>query len=308
MAWGSRAWFGLVFAAACAFSSAAYADVQTELDKVRAAYAAKNYVDAEARLHGVLEGKAPIKDPALLSQARMLLGAVHFAEKKKEEATQMFEKLLLSDAGFEPDPLSFPSDVIDAFYDTRARLRDRLNAAAQAQARLDAEKRAKEELDKKKKEAWVLAIEKMASEEKIQVKNSRLVAFIPFGAGQFQNRRPMLGWALFGIESALVIGTAITLPIYVDARASEADEIAQRDPERKAAAYHDRMVAAKIVNLSLVGAFAVTAIGGIIEANVNFVPEYSEIKKRPLPKVGSGILPFAAPVENGGVAGVYGRF
>ena len=298
----------LTFVAVFAFAKTSSADTQAEFDKARAAYGARNFPDAETRLRAALEGKTPIRDVALLSQGRMLLAAVVFAEQRKDDAVLLIEKILLADPTFEPDPLSYPSEVIDVFFDTRERLRDRLNAAAQARARLEAEKRAKEEADKRRKEAWVANIEKLASEEKVTVRNSRLVAFAPFGAGQFQNRRPTLGWALFGLESAFVIGTAITLPIYIDARSSESEQIAMRDPEKKAAGYHDRMVTAKIVNLSLLGAFAVTAIGGIIEANVNFVPEYAEVKKRPLPKLASSVSPFAAPVEGGGVAGFSGRF
>ncbi len=53
-------------------------------------------------------------------RARMFLGAVLFAEPEKD-GVDVFERLLVDDPQFEPDPLSFPTSVVNDFIDIRAR-------------------------------------------------------------------------------------------------------------------------------------------------------------------------------------------
>jgi hypothetical protein len=140
----------------------------------------------------------------------------------------------------------------------------------------------------------------MAQEEKITVRNSRLVALLPFGAGQFQNRDPVLGWTFLVSEAALVVGTAITVPMYAYHR-GRAEDVARANDFRTAQQYQDRADNIRTVNLSFVGAFAAIAITGIVQANLAYVPETVETKKRELPVV-SSIKPVISPLFVG-VAG-----
>jgi hypothetical protein len=288
---------------ACAFAlvilaTNARADVQAEFEKARAAFSAHSYPDAEARFSALLAPNAPDKlDPSLASQARMYLGASYFLEHRKSDADAVFEKLLIDDSRFDPDPLTFPSDVINEFIDVRAKIRERLNAMAVEKARLEAEKRQRDELERQRQIERLRILEQMASEEKITVRNSRLVATIPFGAGQFQNGKPVLGWLFLGVESALVIATAVTVPIYVSARDSALQEVKNGDPDRKAAQYNNRASDTQIVNLSLVGALGLVIVGGVVQSHVAFVPEVNEMKPRPIPQAkldSPRILPWIA--------------
>lgn len=288
-------------AALClSFAPEARADAQADYEKARAAFRAHAYEDAEARFSALLDPKAPEKlEPALASQARMYLGATYLLEKRKADAEHVFESLLIADPGFDPDPLTFPTDVLNTFIDTRAHIRQRLNDQAALQARLDAEKRAKEELEKKRQAERIRILEQMAAEEKITVRHSRLVASMPFGAGQFQNGQSTLGWIFLGVESALVIGTAITYPIYSYALDRRNEEFNAHDPDHKMSAYQDRAVTAQIVNLSLVGGLALVMAGGILQANLAFVPESPEMKTRPIPQATNSLAapaPVPAPV------------
>ena len=272
---------------------AASAQARVDVEKARAAYLARNYTEAEDRLRSLVDPKTGLKDLSLLSQARMYLAAVLLAQGKHDAGSEAFEKLILEDPAFEPDPLSFPSDVINTFFDVRVQLQERIRQAAQSAARLEAEKRAKAEEERRRQEAWLAQVKQMATEEKITVRNSRLVALLPFGAGQFQNREPVLGWMFLASESALVLGTMITVPlfIYADGRANGQGA----DLEGKAQLYKDRADTIQTVNLSLVGALAAVAITGIAQANLAYVPEISETKKRELPSQ-SRLVPILAPV------------
>jgi len=266
----------------------ARADAQADFEKARVAYRAHSYEDADARFSALLDPKAPEKlEPALASQARMYLGATYLAEKRKEDAEHVFESLLIADPGFDPDPLTFPTDVLNSFIDTRSHIRQRLNDQAALQARLEAEKRAKEELERKRQADRVHILEQMAAEEKITVRHSRLMASVPFGAGQFQNGQNTLGWVFLGVESALVIGTLITVPIYNDASDRAKHETATGDIDHKAASYQDRANATQMVNLSLAGGLALAMAGGILQAHLAFVSETPEMKTRPIPQAQS---------------------
>jgi TolA-binding protein len=249
-------------------------------------------------LRALVDPKTGLKELGLLSQARMYLGAVLLAQGKRDAAVDVFEKMILEDPAFEPDPLSFPSDVINTFFDVRAQLQEKIRQAAQNAARLEAERRARAEEERRKQEAWLAKVKQMATEEKITVRNNRLVAFLPFGVGQFQNGDPVLGWTFLVSEAALVVGMGITVPMYAYHR-GRAEEVARQNDFTTAQLYQDRADNIRTVNLSLAGALAAIAITGIVQANLAYVPETVDTKKRPLPPL-SRITPFVSPIAGAG--------
>lgn len=302
----------LVLAAGLGVTSMARADEQSDLDKGRAAYDAKNYEEADRRFRVMLDpATGTLKDASYVKQARMYWGAVKLGLNQINAATAIFEKVLLEDPSFEPDPLSFPSNVLDTFIETRSKMRERLNAAAAEQAKRDAEKRAREEAEKKRQVERLHSLEQMASEEVVTVRHSRWVALLPFGAGQFQNRQYALGWIFLGTEAALVAGGLITYPIYYHQRSLAFDSYVQRDPPSRTNQLLDNMTTTQYVNGAFYGAAALVAVAGIIQAQAAYVPQVVEIRKRPLPT--ASIAPTATPIiadgkSAGAMMGVVGRF
>jgi tetratricopeptide (TPR) repeat protein len=293
----------LTLALATAAVGIARADEQSDVAKARAAYEAKNYDDAERRLRAMLDpDKGTLTDPALRTQARMYWGATLLALKRREEATQLFEKLLLDDPSFEADPLSFPSDVVDAFIDTRKRIIDKVNAAKAEQARLAADRRAREDAERRRAAERLRLLEKMATEEKITERHSRWIALIPFGVGQFQNGQRVLGGIFMTSEIAFLVVGAAAVPFYVYNRGRVYDYIG-RDPNTDPVkTYRERANTAYFVSTGFDTAFLVTAAIGAVHAEITFVPETAEVKKRPLPTV--GLSPVIAPT----FLGVEGHF
>lgn len=287
----------------------ASAQGRVEIEKARAAYLARNYADAEQRLKFLVDPRTGFKEPGLLSQARMYLAATYLAQGKRPAAIETLEKLVLEDPTFEPDPLSFPGEVINTFIDVRANLQERLRQAAQNAARLEAERKQREVAERARQEEWLRQVKEMAQEEKITIKNQRLVAFVPFGAGQFQNHQPALGWLFLTSEAALAAAASITVPMYSYAIHRQNEERASGDIDQKAQLYRDRATDIRIVNLSLIGALAAVAITGVVQANVAFVDSFTETKKRPLPSLGpvSRIAPVVSPIatEGAGQSGLY---
>lgn len=154
----------LVASSATVFATPAHAQSRPDLEKARAAYLGRNYAEAETRLLALTDDKTGFRERLLLSQARMYLGATLLAEGKNEAAQEAFERLILEDSSFEPDPLSFPSNVINTFIDIRATLQDRLRQAAANAAKLAAERKARAEAERARQEAWLRDVKSMAEQ------------------------------------------------------------------------------------------------------------------------------------------------
>lgn len=279
-------------------STSAFADPRAELEKARASYLARNWTEAEERSRALVDPASGLKDRPLLSQARMILGAALIAQGKKEPAVEVFEKLVLEDSTFEPDPLSYPGEVINTFIDTRAQLAERIKNQAVTLAKLEAERKAREEAEREKQRRWLELVKAQAQEEKITVRNSRLIACLPFGVGQFQNEQPTLGWIFLAGEAALVVGTAVTLPMHFYARGRREHYVDTQDLDL-ATQWDQRADQIQVANLILVGGFLVTAGAGILQANIEFKPEREERKRRELPPLGK-LTPVVTPLAGGG--------
>ncbi len=286
------------------FGGSALAQTRADLEKARAAYLARNYSEAEERLHALVNATTGFKERALLSEARMYLGAVLLAQGRRPQAEEVFEKLILADITYDPDPLSFPGDVINTFIDTRAQLQERIKTAAQTAAKLEAERKAREDAERRAREQWLERVKAQAAEERTTVRNSRIVAFVPFGAGQFQNQRLALGWTFLGTEIALAAGAAaMTFPWrYARERAIEVNE--SPGGRARAELYEDRADQFLTANLALGASFLFVAVVGIVQANVQFVPSVVEVKKRELPPL-TAIRPVIVPVADGHGAGAF---
>jgi hypothetical protein len=280
----------------------AAADAQSELDKAHNAYVAHKYADAEARLRTLLdEKKKRLTDPDSVADARMYLGAVLMAEGKKDEAGLVFEQLVLDKPDYEPDPLRVTLDAIDAYIDARTRLRDQLAALKAEEVRKVQERRRQEEADRAKAAAHLALLEQLASTETITVRHSRWLALLPFGAGQFQNGQETLGWVFLSGEALLGLtsigGVAIALSEQVQANGAY-----QRRDLQEALSFERRaQYAAYVADWCAAGFFA-AAVGGIVHAQLTFVPERIETRKREIPAV--SVTPFAGP----GMVGVSGSF
>lgn len=266
-------------------AGAVRADGRAELEKARASFLARNWADAEERLRVLLDPKTGLKERPLILQARMYLGASLVAQGRKEDAKAAFEKLVLDDPTYEPDPLGFPSDAINTFIDVRSSLLEQIKTATQNAARLAAERRAREDAEREAQRVWLDKVKAQASEEKITVRHSRLVASLPFGVGQFQNGEPLLGWIFLGTQVAALAGTGVTFGMYRYARDREAESLRAVTPywRELASQWQQRGSDIQLVNLGFAGAFLAIAAAGIVQANVAFVSESAEKKKRDLP-------------------------
>jgi tetratricopeptide (TPR) repeat protein len=282
-------------------SRVAHSDPLGDLEKAYGAYAAHKYDDAEARLRALLDSKSsPLKDPDNVADARMYLGAVLVAEGKKDEAGSVFEKLLRDKPDYEPDKLRVPLEASDAFIDVKTRLRAELERIQYEMVQREQAEKAKAEAVRQKAALRLAMLEKLVTEERVVEKNSRWEAVVPFGVGQFQNGQRDLGWVFLSSEMLLAVGSAVAAAVSVYDQAQRNDATLRNDGTDLG--YNERARAAAYVADALAGGFLLTAIIGVIHAELTFVPEQVFVRKRSLPAVS------LSPVVGPAGVGLAGRF
>jgi hypothetical protein len=286
--------------AALVLSSAtiARADQQSELAKGQQLYTVGDHLGVDSFFAKAIDGANPtITDPVLVNKGRMLRASSDMYLGRKADAVTQFEEILKSNPKFEPDPLLFPQGVLDEFKKTRDRLEKEAADKAKGDKTLQDLKACRDSLDALGTKYKSLA--DWAARERVVHSSSRLVATIPFGAGQFQNGDTALGIVFLSTETVAVIAASISYAIHYSIPQQPADTSRAQSVES----------ASRIVNLISVGAFAALAIGGVVQAHLAYVPETYEIRSRPLPKSFlSSLVPVVAAAPSGATFGIAATF
>jgi hypothetical protein len=300
-----RFWLAVAVVAAplvcVTLAPSARADAAADLEKAHNAYVARQYDEAEMRLRALLDAKTgTLVDPDKVADARMYLAATLIAEKKSDEANALLEQLLTDRPDYQPDPLRVSLEAIDAMTDARTRIRDKLAALQAEKVRKTQEEKAKIEAERVKQQVRLAQLEQLASTEIIEHTNSRLLAMVPFGAGQFQNRQTALGWTFLLSEGALAIGSGISAGFWYYYVQQEQAGVNAKDGTAKG--YRDLAAGWSVAGDAMFGGLALVALIGVVHAQLTFVPETVETRKRPLPPV------TLAPTIGPGGLGLVGRF
>jgi hypothetical protein len=291
-----------------AVAGVAGADAMSDLEKAHNAYVAHKYDDAEARLRALLDPHSgTLKDADSIADARMYLGASLLAHGKKADAEAVFEQLLRDKPDYQPDSLRVTLQAIDALIDVRSRMREELATILAERVRQAQEEKARVEAERQRAAMRLAMLEKLASEETLVHVNSRWLALVPFGVGQFQNGQTALGWTFLAGQSLLIVGSVISQVVTTYNVNQMNDAI--HSGSSTAIGYHDRAEAAFVATDLFTAGFAIVALAGIIHAEVTFVPEHVEIRPRPLPPpaLGSVLLPLVGGGRSEGPPGTSGR-
>jgi tetratricopeptide (TPR) repeat protein len=281
------------------FAGTAWADDATELDSARASYDGGRYDEGVVRFREILNPASPhaLKSANAIERARAYFAACLIALERFDEANEQFEKILRQNPRFKPDPVVFPRQVTDRFYQVQSKLKGEIEAAD----RVRAEAREKAEKDQR---AYITTLQRMAGHETVVVKNSRWLAAVPFGVGQFQNGQPGLGYA-FLISEALLAGTSITAGVIHMQLVSDYSRSPTSIDYEDFVSRKDAMFRLSVYSTA---ALAVVAIGGIVQAQIEYVPETRlEPRPRPLPPP-PPVVPTVGAIDSGVLFGVQGRF
>ncbi len=289
-----------------------YADETSDFEKARIAYVKRDYVEAARAFEAMLDPQSgTLKTKDLIIEAEFCFGAVRFAENRKDDAHKLWEKVIRETKGqYQPDPLTYPTDILNDFIDERTRMNDEIKQQQQNEQSIEAARRKKEAEEKAKLEARVHELEALVTAETVIVENSRWAALVPFGVGQFQNGsgHKALGWFFLLTEGAGVAATfALIFPwLYnvnqFNAAVSGPGSLQGRtNLANQYAVVLQDIRTADFILLSAVGALAIT---GIIQAELAFKPIVTFKRTRKL----GNVWPSFTPLPNGAALGLHGTF
>ncbi len=246
-----------------------HADDLSDFEAARSLYEQQSYGRAVDSFR-LLVGTDPprLTDRLLVLESRKYLAASLLFMGAEAEARTQFRWLLQQEPAYTLDPLAFPTEVLLQFEQVkraqreeqaeRRRLEEETKLRMQ-EALVEAERRRTENLAR---------LRELASTSEIRERNSRWIASVPFGVGQFQNGDRGLGVAL-GILEGLAATTSITSYIAYE-------RLADSRPGAGEAAW-------RTANVTSFSVFIALALIGIIDAHVRFVPERVQTQPRKLP-------------------------
>jgi hypothetical protein len=251
-----------------------------------------------------------------VERARVYYAACLVAVGKNSAADDQFRAAIRDNPQMAtPSSIVFPGAVVERFIQVRDTLVEELRRSQEERARIAqaeaarAAQRAREERDR------IVRLERLASEETMVEQNRRWLATVPFGVGQFQNGDTALG-ALFLTSETLLAATALTA-VSVQLSLYSAAEGGTRLDAGQAREINENLRTAQTVFLVSTGAFLATAVAGVVEAHLSFVPERpAGVRKRsPEQPPASreeprgGVVSFGAgPIPGGAQLGLQGVF
>ena len=269
---------GLVFVLMAAFALPVAADELSDFESARRNYDRHNYAKAARGLESLVGGVVPrAANSVVRLEARKYLGATYLFLGKSEAAREQFRSLLEEDPDYDIDPVAFPEAVVQTFQEVqkevaaeRAR-KDALEAARRKRERSD------EVEDLIRQQQRIQMLEELAAAETVEKVNSRWIAALPWGIGQFQNEDRKLGIMFAVTESAFM---AASIATFIGHNSLRDENPAPSEIERA------RRVekALRIGNWVSVGAFLSFAIAGVVEAEVRFKPVIRTTRPRELPQ------------------------
>jgi hypothetical protein len=268
---------GFVLLLVTGSTAPAQADELSDFEMARRLYERGAYRKAAGELEGLVGGEVPrAQNPVVRLEARKYLGATYLFLDREADARQQFRRLLEEDANYEIDRVAFPSVVVRSFQEVQAQVR-RENAAVRArEAERERAERESEMQEILSEQERIRTLEELAATETVEQVNSRWIAAIPFGAGQFQNGHRRFGITLAVVESGLLLGSIATFIAHNSLRDEDPapDEIDRAQRVERAL---------RISNWVSSGLFVGTAVAGIIDAEVRFKPVIRSTRSRELP-------------------------
>jgi hypothetical protein len=258
---------------------------EAELARVVGLYEAGKYRECSSVVERLLDpiGKAPLRQPAIVENARLYWAACLLGAGEGDAAEAPLRAAIHENPQMKPpDSLVFPQPVVQRFLKVRDSLVNEIRAAEQArikQAQAEARQR---EQGLERERARVRGLETLAQQESVVVRNRRVLAFVPFGVGQIQNRQETLGYTL--MASQVLLGSfsiaAVAVQSHLATGADDARRAGQAVDEEQQKDYQQAWGYARTVSF---WAFAGLAVGGVLQANLEYVPEFRETRPRPLP-------------------------
>lgn len=294
-----------------------------ELDRVIELYMAGEYAACTRHLSVLLdpESTSRFRDPVVVERGHLYFASCALLAGERDRAKQALVLALKEDPLMaSPDSLTFPPPLVSLFLEARDEVQQLISKREQEQLIELQKKAAEAEAQAIARRQREVELRRLAEQEVVVERNSRWVASLPFGAGQFQAGKTELG-ALFLVTQTLALGTmAVSGLIYADLGAQAASGV-ELDKEN--------YVAARDLSYGVFAASSWTMLGlvavGVLEAHLTFEPErvvgtrlrslppelteeLSGAPRSPARAAAFAISPTIAPLPGGACFGASGRF
>lgn len=293
-----------------------------ELDRVIELYMAGEYAACTRHLSVLLdpESTSRFRDPVVVERGHLYFASCALLAGERDRAKQALVLALKEDPLMaSPDSLTFPPPLVSLFLEARDEVQQLISKREQEQLIELQRKAAEAEAQAIARRQREVELRRLAEQEVVVERNSRWVASLPFGAGQFQAGKTELG-ALFLVTQTLALGTmAVSGLIYADLGAQAALEDLDKES----------FIAARDLSYGVFAASSWTMLGlvavGVLEAHLTFEPErvvgtrrrslppelteeLSSAPRSPARAATFAISPTIAPLPGGACFGASGRF
>jgi len=181
---------GLLVAVGCGVRPARAADAASELRDGENWFVYGDFDQVVSHLKPLVEPKLQLTQREDAVRALELLGLACFYLRREDEARGYFEQLVRQSPDHLLDPLTVPPPAIRFYEEIRARLSKEL------ELQREAVKRQLEREAELRRQANIVV-------ERVELRrNSRVLAVVPLGVGQFQNDDDLAGYLFLGAELA----------------------------------------------------------------------------------------------------------
>jgi len=189
---------------------------------------------------------------------------------------------LRADPFYVPPPGEFHQKVVERFIKVRSEHRAEIEKAKREIQIARENTIAAEEARKNTLTKRIAELERLVAIEQVVRRRSRWVAMAPFGIGQFQNDAPGLGVVFATGQGLSLVGSLVSGIIAQDLASTQcgtldAGTLQAVDCEKLAGQFKT----ARTINWVSGGAFAGLLLGGIVQAQVVFEAETTEVRDRP---------------------------
>ena len=292
-----------VFAVFLTLALRAWADDASTLESGINSYEGSRYPECVQRFRAMLTAgsSTTLTDPRFKNRARIYYSTCLIATKRAVEADDQMKQLVREDTRYIPDRAAFPGAILDRFTEIRVVMKEEIDRLERKRLQQEQDDEQRREDGKKRAAAHLRRLEAYARTETLVQRNTRWLALLPFGVGQFQNGQTAFAWTLLGTQS--VFGAASIVTALAKNSLESNFEFGRSD----SAQAEERRSLIVTLNRVSFGVFAAAALGGILHAQLTFVDEVRKTRERKLPP---NFLwtPVVAPRLGGGTVGVQGIF
>lgn len=255
--------------------SSAEATVVDDFARARETYARGEYQRAVVLFDALVQAtQSSDRHRIIYERSLKYLGASYFYLGSEDQARAQFARLLRIREDIQFEAYIFGNDATELF----ERLREE---ARRRRVEIDEDyERVVRELEELRVQLRVATetLYTIASRESVEIQHDPRLAWVPFGAGQFQNGNEGLGWFFFGSELTLTLLAAGSIAAWVPLDAT------RRHGAGLSSLGGTFVDVLQFTTLISSGLLLTITVAGIIDALSNYVPSHTETRLREPPR------------------------